>query len=62
MLQIPEYCYQRKTVIMTSNTVRIELKVNSMRRKNQKKNNNFVEPKATISEVAHLKMPQFEEV
>lgn len=25
-----------------------------MRRKNQKKNNNFAEPKATISEVVHL--------
>ena len=83
MLQILENCYQRKSVIATSqfpvskwydyineptladaimdrltaNAVRIVLKGDSMRRKNQK-NNNFVEPKATISEMAHLKTLQ----
>ena len=84
MLQILENCYQRNSVIATSqfpvskwydyineptladaimdrltaNAVRIVLKGDSMRRKNQKKNNNFVEPKATISEMAHLKTLQ----
>lgn len=43
---------------LTANAVRIVLKGDSMRRKNQKKNNNFVEPKATISEMAHLKTLQ----
>lgn len=83
LLQILEDCYQRKSVIVTSqlpvskwydyineptladaimdrltaNAVRIELKGDSMRRKNQK-NNNFAEPKATISEVVHLKTLQ----
>lgn len=42
---------------LTANAVRIELKGDSMRRKNQK-NNNFAEPKATISEAVHLKTLQ----
>lgn len=42
---------------LTTNAVRIELKGDSMRRKNQK-NNNFAEPKATIPEVVHLKTLQ----
>ena len=83
LLQILEDCYQRKSVIVTSqlpvskwydyinepiladaiidhltaNAVRIELKGDSMRSKNQK-NNNFAKLKATISEVVYLKTLQ----